>query len=124
MRFYLSSSYLHIGDKAKELPKLMPDNKKIGYIPNACDYTRIDMKRRNDVNAQDMADLGDLGLWAEMLDLKEYFGRTDALRKKLQSIGGVFVRGGNTFILLQAMHLSGFDILFKELLARDDFVYA
>ena len=46
------------------------------------------------------------------------------MRDKLKGFGGVFVRGGNTFILRQAMKLSGFDNIFNELLDVDDFVYS
>jgi dipeptidase E len=122
MKFYLSS--FKLGNKAKELARLMFDNKRIGYIPNACDYTNVDMDRRNDTNKNDMAELSNLGLSVELLDLKGYFGKTEKLSDKINELGGVFIRGGNTFILRQAMKLSGFDKIFKELLKRDDFVYA
>jgi len=122
MKFYLSS--FKLGNKSKELIRLMSDNKKIGYIPNACDYTNVDINRRNKVNTSDMAELSNLGLDVELLDLKIYFGKINKLRNKISSLGGVFVRGGNTFILRQAMKLSGFDIIFQGLLKRDDFVYS
>lgn len=41
MKFYLSSFTL--GDKSNDLIRLMPENKKIAYIPNACDYTNVDL---------------------------------------------------------------------------------
>jgi len=122
MKFYLSS--FRLGDKAEELAKLMAANKRIGYIPNACDYTKVDLERRAKADKETMAELRKLGLAVEPLDLKHYFGKEDRLRKKLDDLGGVFVRGGNTFILRQAMRLSGFDDIFKELLKRDDFVYS
>src|SRR3989338_1340673 len=122
MKFYLSS--FKLGGKAKELIRLMPKNKKLGYIPNACDYTNVDLKKRNEVNEEDMTELRNLGLEVEFLDLKDYFGKENKLRKKINRLGGVFVRGGNTFILRQAMRLSGFDTIFKELVERNDFLYA
>lgn len=122
MKFYLSS--FGLGNKSSELVRLMSKNKKIEYIPNACDYTNVDLDRRDTRNKEDMQSLRDIGLEVECLDLKDYFGKTNELRKKLNEFGGVFVRGGNTFILRQAMKLSGFDIIFQELLKRDDFVYA
>lgn len=122
MKFYLSS--FKLGDKSAELVRLISKNKKIAYIPNACDYTKVDWDRRNNWEKQDMQSLKDLGLSVEYLNLKKYSGKTEQLREKLNEFGGVFVRGGNTFILRQAMKLSGFDIIFKELLKRDDFVYA
>ena len=122
MKFYLSS--FELGDKPSELVRLMLKNKKIAYIPNACDYTNVDWDKRNSRNEKDMQLLRELGLKVGYLDLKNYFGKTNELRKKLNEFGGVFVRGGNTFILRQAMKLSGFDIIFQEFLNKDDFVYA
>ncbi len=122
MKFYLSS--FRLGDKSKELFRLMPNNKKIAYIPNACDYTNIDWDKKNKWEKLDIESLENLGLNVEYLDLKEYFGKTDKLRKKLNEFGGVFVRGGNIFILRQAMKLSGFDKIFNEFLERDDFLYS
>jgi len=103
---------------------MMTPNKKIGYVPNACDYTNVDIEQRNEGNHYDMAELKNLGLDVQLLDLRNYFGKTDELRKKISELGAVFFRGGNTFILRQAMRISGFDIIFKELIKRDDFVYA
>ncbi|MFH0769399.1 MAG: Type 1 glutamine amidotransferase-like domain-containing protein [Chloroflexota bacterium] len=102
----------------------MTDNKLMGYVPNACDYTNVDLNRRNEVNRNDMSELSKLGLEVEILDLKDYFGQTDKLRKKIKGLGGIFIRGGNTFILRQAMRLSGFETIFKELQKRESFVYS
>jgi len=122
MKFYLSS--FKLGNNPKELVRMMTPYKKIRFIPNACDYTSVDIERENRSNNNDMAALENLGLDVQLLDLKDYFGKTDELRKKISEVGALFVRGGNTFILRQAMRLSGFDIIFRELLKRDDFVYA
>jgi len=122
MKFYLSS--FKLGRDSKELVRMMIPNKKIGFIPNASDYTNADIQRENAVNNQDMAELRNLGLDVQLLDLRGYFGKVVELRKKIGELGAVFVRGGNTFVLRQAMRLSGFDTVFQELLKRDDFVYA
>ncbi len=102
----------------------MAKNKNIAYIPNACDYTNIDWEQKHAAEQFDMESLEKIGLTVEYLDLQTYFGRTDDLRKTLHKCGGVFIRGGNTFILRQAMKLSGFDVIFEELLTHDDVVYA
>lgn len=120
MRFYLSSFCL--GKNPIELARLMPKNKRIAYIPNACDFTNVDLNRRSAWEENDVKGLEDLGLIIEYLDLKRFFGKTGALRKKLKDFGGVYVRGGNTFILRQAMKLSGFDIIIKEM--DKGFVYS
>lgn len=73
MKLYLSS--FKLGDAPEELAKLMPENKKIAYIPNAGDYTNVNLTKRAQVHESDMEALRDLGLEVEMLDLKEYFGK-------------------------------------------------
>ncbi|MBA3683123.1 MAG: Type 1 glutamine amidotransferase-like domain-containing protein [Bacteroidetes bacterium] len=42
---------------------------------------------------------------------------------KLNALGAVWVSGGNTFVLRQAMKLSGFDKIIHELVKRNDFLY-
>ena len=133
MKFYLSS--MGIGNKGKELFNLINNNSdngnnendkinnKIAYIPNACDFSNVNLERRKITESYDIKELEKLNLKVEYLDLKKHFNKTDELRKKLKEFKGVFVRGGNTFILRQAMKLSGFDIIFNELL-KTNFVYA
>lgn len=124
-----------IGNKGKELFNLINNNSdngnnendkinnKIAYIPNACDFSNVNLERRKITESYDIKELEKLNLKVEYLDLKKHFNKTDELRKKLKEFKGVFVRGGNTFILRQAMKLSGFDIIFNELL-KTNFVYA
>lgn len=122
MKFYLSS--FKLGNNPRQLVTMMAPANKIGYVPNACDYTNIDVKRRSEGNASDIAELSALGLDVQLLDLRDYFGEIEKLREKISELGALFFRGGNTFILRQAMRVSGFDVIFKELLKRNDFVYA
>lgn len=122
MKLYLSS--YGIGDEPQRLRELFSTNTSVGYIANAGDFSTADPARTREVAARDTAALESLGLTMETLDLRTYFGKKDELKEKLQSLGGVWVRGGNTFILRQAMKLSGFDeLLVEELTKRDDFVY-
>lgn len=120
MKLYLSS--YEIGNKGEKLIDLAP-KKTIGYIPNARDYTPVDLARKVKRTSEDMQKLTDLGFQVEMLDLRDFFGETENLRNKLNSLGSVFVSGGNTFILRQAMLLSGMDIILEEL-KKTDFCYA
>ncbi len=123
MKFYLSS--YKIGNHPEKLLALFSDNKKIGYIPNARDFTKTDPERRTERIKNDMQSLVDVGFRVELLDLKNYFGKEESLREKLQDFGGVFVSGGNVFILRQAMDLCGFDTILQEYKNnRQDFVYA
>jgi len=122
MKFYLSS-YL-FGDHVEELKRMMPSNKKIGHINNAQDYSQWDPVRSNNNQIEQVEILNSLGFEAESLDLKNYFGKQDELESKLSSLGGLWISGGNTFVLRQAMALSGFDELFPKLQERKDFLYS
>ena len=74
---------------------------------------------------RDQKDLEEIGLEVERLDLKDYFGKIDKLKKKLKEFSGVYVRGGNVFIYKQAYEYSGFDeILLEYAKSNTDFVYA
>lgn len=121
MKYYLSS--YEIGNETEKLKNLVPKG-KIGYIPNARDFTGADPERRAKRNEKDMGSLRELGLEVEMVNLQNYFGKTDELKKKLDEIGAIFISGGNVFVLRQAMKLSGLDDILKELRDQKDFLYA
>ena len=121
MKFYLSSYKL--GNKTGQLKKLVPYG-KIGYIPNALDFSNADLVRRKNHIEKDISALRELGLTVELLDLKDYFDNQSALKEKLTELGAVFVSGGNTFVLRQAMKLSGLDKLLREFNKDDNFLYA
>lgn len=120
MKLYLSSYKL--GNSSEILKKwLSSTNKKVGYIPNALDF--LDSDRFQVHTEFDMNELKSLGFNVEMLDLRDYFGRKGELAAKLSELDMLWVSGGNTFILRQAMRLSGFDELIYDLQKRSDFVY-
>ncbi len=122
MKFYLSS--YRVGNEVAVLKKFLV-LKKVGYIPNAGDFTKADPIISGEVTERDMKDLRELEIEVELLDLRMYFGKKDALREKLKELHGIWIRGGNTFVLRQAMKLSGLDeLLVQELRNREDFVYA
>lgn len=114
MKLYLSS--YRLGDKGSLL-----SGKKLAYIPNALDFPNVDVSRIDKSIQKDLAELRDAGIDVSVLDLQEYFGEKD-LAKDLLSFDGVFIRGGNTFILRQAMKLSGFDDILLQM--DSDFIYA
>lgn len=122
MNYYLSS--YKFGDHIEALKDLIPDNNKIGYISNAGDWVGHDVQRLSQRITEEMAFLDTLGYRSEHLDLKTYFGKQNALKEKLDNLGGVWICGGNTFVLRQAMKLSGFDQLFSQLPSRKDFLYS
>ena len=117
MRYYLSS--YKIGNQADRLKQLTAD-RTLGFIPNASDW--VTPQEQEESNQRNMKDVTDLGIRIEILDLKDYFENQNALQEKMNSLGGVWVKGGNTFVLRQAMRLSGFDTLIKHM--PNDFLYA
>jgi dipeptidase E len=122
MKYYLSS--FKLGNETEKLKELLAGvTGKIGFIPNALDFTDADPVRKQQGIAADINDIEQLGANVEIVDLKEYFGKPDELRTLINSLGGLYVRGGNSFILRQAMFLSGFDKIILDLQSRDDFLY-
>lgn len=122
MHFYLSSYKL--GNQTTKLQELLKaTNKAIGYIPNSLDFTYADPIKRQESIQADVADLEQYGVKVEILDLKNYFNKSNELEQKLQKLGGVYVRGGNTFVLRQAMKISGFDTLLLKLIPQQNFLY-
>ncbi|MFA5163202.1 MAG: Type 1 glutamine amidotransferase-like domain-containing protein [Patescibacteria group bacterium] len=121
MKFYLSSYKL--GDRVGELTQLINGlPKRAVYIPNALDFAS-DLERRQKSEDGDLSELSVLGLGIERVDLRDYFGKKDELKEKLSACGLIYVRGGNVFVLRQAMKLSGFDDILKEISSRNDLVY-
>jgi len=124
MKFYLSS--YKIGNNPESLASLFDINRKVAVITNALDcYTDI-LKRQNSERIQ-IELLNQLGLKAELLDLRNYFGKNKELEEKLKEFGGVWVHGGNTFVLRVAYNLSSFDNIISSYhkdTSKSDFVYA
>lgn len=123
MKYYLSSYKL--GNETEKLKELIKHTSgKFGYIPNALDFVGADPKRRITSSETDMSDLKSFGAEIDVLDLKDYFGKSEALSRKLDTLDGIYVRGGNSFVLRQAFKLSSLDEIFhRELVWRKDFLY-
>lgn len=121
MRLYLSSYKL--GSETRRLKSLIP-NGKIGYIPNALDFSYADPERRRKSIEEDINSLNSLGLEVELVNLRDYFNKHDELKKKLEELQAIFISGGNVFVLRQAMRLSGLDEILKDLRSDNDFLYA
>jgi dipeptidase E len=121
MKLYLSS--YRLGDNPQQLADLIGKNKKIGIIPNALDqYTDVE---RRQLSLQREADgLTQLGLSPEVIDLREYFNKPVELKEKLNSLGSVWVLGGNTFVLRKALRQSGMDEWLMQQRRNPEFVYA
>jgi dipeptidase E len=121
MRLYLSS--YKFGNYTEELVKLCPDNKKVGVIMNAIDWSNDKERIAKSLNDQ-MDILKSLGFGPEQIDLRNYFSKAEELKKHLSSFGLVWVYGGNTFVLKRAYEQSGFDKIIKEMIEKDEIIYA
>jgi len=120
MKLFLSS--YRLGNNPGKLSELFSANKKIAVISNAMDFA--DNLQRGEHVGQSIAELKNLGLFPEEMDLRNYFGKQKELEDKLNTFGAVYVRGGNTFILRRAMAQSGFDGWVKNKNKDKDFVYS
>jgi len=119
MRMYLSS--FRMGDHPQRLVELLDAHGPAAVIANAIDGAS-DEVRREDVE-RELEELAELGLDAEELDLRDYFGAPERLAPELERYRLVWVRGGNTFMLRHALAESGADVILTDLLPRDALVY-
>ncbi len=118
MRLYLSS--LDLGNATSELVRLAPQG-RMALILNALDG---EPASRDVWRLRETEQLQALGFRVDELDLRPFFGDLGALRSRLAAFDAVWINGGNTFVLMRAMRLSGFDRLALERLARDTLLYA
>lgn len=124
MKLYLSS--FRLGDHPERLVALLPGSRRVAVIANSIDTE--DPGLRAEKVAAELTWLTDLGLHAEELDLRDYPGDSgdsgDDLRARLAQYDGVWVRGGNVFVLRVAMARSGADKILPELIRSEALVYA
>jgi dipeptidase E len=122
MRLYLSSE--RIGDRAGSLLALTGSGRRAANIANGYDHVAAELRQLFSARYVDPADeLRALGYDTVDLDLRDYFGAPQRLRRALEGVDLVWVPGGNAFVLRRAMRQSGFDDLVTELLDADALVY-
>lgn len=98
--------------------------RRVGVISNAVDFIPDDARAEYARKVFDpLAVFEGLGADAADLDLRSYFGREAALDRALARLDGVWVTGGNAFLLITAMRRSGFDHAIRRRLARDAIAY-
>lgn len=119
MKLYLSSYFL--GNHPEELAKLIGSNKNVGIIMNAADI--YGNEKRPTYLSNEIEKMKVLGLTAEELDLRDYFGNNSDLKTRLKDYGLIWVMGGNSFALRQAMRMSGFDHIIKDPVINETLVY-
>jgi len=118
---YLSS--YRLGDNPQQLVDLVGSNKRVAVIANSIDFGN-DLERRTAGVQREIDDLKQLDLKPEEVDLRNYFGKSEELAKKLSEFGMLWVRGGNTFILRRAFKESGMDNWLIKQKDNRELVYA
>jgi dipeptidase E len=119
VKLYLSS--YRLGNKKDKLQEMVLEPKRIAVIANAMDYATSEIRlEKLNIN---LSELKEMGFDSQELDLRNYFGQKEKLITDLKRFNAVYVRGGNTFLLLKAFVQSGFDQVLKELLSEPTFVY-
>ncbi|WP_024802435.1 Type 1 glutamine amidotransferase-like domain-containing protein [Nocardia sp. BMG51109] len=119
MRLFLSS--YRFGAHYDRLTALIGEPGRVAVIPNACDAWPAMWQG---AVTSDLSPLRRLGFRPDVLDLREYIGRTAALEKTLRDYPLLWVRGGNTYVLRAQFARSTADLVIRRLLAEDALVYA
>ena len=119
MRLFLSSE--NLGSYPDEFVRLLGTNKKLALVENAKDDWK-DNDRKSKVN-EHIEQFKGLGLNVFELDLRDYFGKTKEVEKVLAKCGGIFVSGGNTFVLARALRYSGADKLLYDMVRKNEIAY-
>jgi dipeptidase E len=120
MHLYLSS--YRFGNEPSRLSTFLRSGSAAVVIANALDYTD-DAPRKQAGMAREIEALSRLGLTAHELDLRSFFGRSQALREWLANTGLIWIRGGNTFLLRRALKQSGLDEYLLRRKGNDSLVY-
>ena len=122
MNIYASSYQLC--SQPHRLRDLFGDSTNVAVIGNALDFS-LDLARRAESLALELDRLSDLGLKPAEVDLREFFNSETASRNALGHFDGVWVVGGNAFILRRAMRYSRFDeLIWEKEREHEAFVYA
>lgn len=122
MKLYLSS--YKVGNDVEGFKDLVNKaNAKVAVIDNSRDYS-TDLERKAKGLQSELDAMSELGFVPEHLDLKDYFGKSEALVEKLSNFDVAWVIGGNSFLLRKAMEQSGFDKVIDQLIKTDKLVYA
>ena len=121
MKLYLSS--YRLGNNSDEFADFVAGQKRVGVIRNALDFSD-DPDRLQEGLEREFSDLKGLGFAPQAIDLRDYFFDKKDLRPVMDQLDGLWVVGGNSFILNSAFHQSGLDKILVEQLENETFVYA
>jgi dipeptidase E len=112
MKLYLSS--FRLGHHPEHLVALLPPKARVAVVCNAIDAE--DAAVRREKVADEIRWLTELGLRPGELDLR--------VTSDFTGYDGLWVRGGNVFVLRAAMARSGADRVLPELIRTERLVYA
>ena len=119
MRLFLSSE--NLGNYPDEFVNLVGPIKRLALVENAKDdWGTTD--RASKVK-EHLDQFKSLGFKVFELDLREYFGKPRQLEKKLATCGGIFIAGGNTFVIRRALSYSGADKLLYDWVRKNQIAY-
>ena len=85
------------GNTIDELSKMLPQGTYIEHINNSKDWTTASPEIRARHLKKEMEFLNSLGFQNEHLNLKDYFGKNDALSKKLSGLDDIWLASRHTF---------------------------
>ena len=120
MRFYLSS--FKLGEHFDSLLTLYGSQRPLGYVANALDHLNGGAWIDEWVTA-DISQLTEIGFDVRPFDLRDYFAGDSEIGPAASALSGVWISGGNVFVLRQAMRLSGFDAFVIGDQSPNAFVY-
>lgn len=121
MLLYISS--YRLGNRTDVLQKwIKTHDNRMALITSARDGYP-DSERKTASIHTDVAALQALGFNVARLSLRDYFANPTRLKEAIAPYRAFFAIGGNTFILRQAMLLSGFETLIREYAYQDSYLY-
>jgi len=100
---------------------MVGSNKQVLFINNAKDYLS-DSERKTHVSEKKL-EFESAGFKFNELDLRDYFIDNGGLEDRIRSGGMVWGSGGNSFLLMRAMHYSGLDAMLSNHLKHGNLVY-
>lgn len=119
MKLFLSSQ--GFGGHLEKLQAMVGDDKRVLFVDNAKDAGSVAEREAHILEKQKEFEAAGFEFFE--LDLRNYFGSPDVLKKLVEAAPFVWVSGGNTFVLRRAFAYSGFDTLLQNALKTSDMVY-
>ncbi|HSX16808.1 MAG TPA: Type 1 glutamine amidotransferase-like domain-containing protein [Patescibacteria group bacterium] len=114
MKLYLTSYRIPDIHVLAELVGKEPKNTKVALIPNGKDYYA---PRARQVKIRTVVqEIKTLGFKVSVVDLNDYHNAPAKLASALKQFDMLWVMGGNTFCLREAMQRSGFDVAVHDVL--------